>query len=590
MKSLRNIRFRTRMAVSYIALSLVPFLAFTAICGGVMLNQARQTAEAHTTQLIDQVSSSIDVYISSFEKTALSVALDLQQEGAMDSADQWKALEEVNRRKLENIASSYPEIAGILVASSDDQYISTGMQRISSDSFARENWYINAQSHPDELVLISDITGRNIVTNEDYSVDDVFSLAKAVRGTDGEVKGVILFDIRHDIIKDAINRASVSENGFVFVLDQSDNIVYSPVNKVVYRIDPAWFQSVQTITTRINGGNYQISSLASSYTGWKTVGVFSLDEVMKGFNTILWVFLMCICVLVALVLYVSFAMASTITRPISKLQRLMKEAEEGNLSVRFNSRYNDEIGQLGNSFNHMVARIDALILQVYQEQQSKRDAELRTLQEQIKPHFLYNTLDTISWMARDYNAQDIVKLVDALTSMFRIGLSRGQDFITMKNELTQVTNYLYIQKIRYKDKLNYEIHEDQSIASCMVPKLILQPLVENAIYHGIKLKRGGGTIWVSTSHDEDGDMQLTVRDNGAGITPEHLAELRKQLDSPLPFENKKSFGLFYIEERIRLCYGPGYGLHLDGGPDLGMTITINLPAMDHAPERKELTL
>lgn len=175
MKSLRNIRFRTRMAVSYIALSLVPFLAFAGICGSVMLKQARQTAEAHTTQLIDQVSSSIDVYISTFEKTALSMAMDLQQEGSMDSADQWNALEEINRRKLANIASSHPEIAGILVASADDQYIATGMQRISSDSFSRENWYINAQTHPDELVLISDITGRNIVTNEDYSVDDVFS-------------------------------------------------------------------------------------------------------------------------------------------------------------------------------------------------------------------------------------------------------------------------------------------------------------------------------------------------------------------------------------------------------------------------------
>ena len=153
---------------------------------------------------------------------------------------------------------------------------------------------------------------------------------------------------------------------------------------------------------------------------------------------------------------------------------LMKKAEEGNLKVRFESSSTDEIGELGQSFNNMIDQIEELVHMVYLEQQSKRNAELKSLQEQIKPHFLYNTLDTISWMARDYDAEDIVLLVDALSNMFRIGLSQGKDFITLREEVTHITNYLYIQKIRYKDKLQYVLDIPQALMGYSVPKLILQ--------------------------------------------------------------------------------------------------------------------
>lgn len=578
---LLNVSLRTRMLLSNIVVALIPFLIFSIVSGFVFLDHAQKTAEEHSVQLIHQVSNSMDVYVETIEKMVNYIQLELQDTPffTMESegASGWDSETAYIRSVLENVANSHREVAGIFIATKEDLYVSTGMSRISRDPFQNERWYREASENPEEIQLISVVTGRNIVTNRSYSIDDVFSLAKAVQDPEtGEVLGVILLDIRHDIIQSSINGVTIGEKGFVFVMDQEDNIVYTPVNGIVYRVNPKWVKAMEPMSVQIQGGSYQIRSELSPYTGWRTVGVFSMDEVMSSVNTIVYILFTCVIISLVLVVIVSFKFSRTLTNPIFKLKRLMKQAESGDLTVRFNFQHNDEIGELGQSFNHMIARIDQLIQMVYVEQENKRTAEMKSLQEQIKPHFLYNTLDTISWMARDYDAEDIVRLVDALTNMFRIGLSHGKDIITVKEEITHVSNYLYIQKIRYKDKLNYVIHVDESLYAIEVPKLILQPLVENAIYHGVKAKRGGGTITI-TGVPEGENLVFTVQDNGAGMPQEKVEELNRRMSERSVLDEKKSFGLFYIRERIQLCYGTGYGVHVESTLGEGTRVTITLP-------------
>ena len=578
---LLNVSLRTRMLLSNIVVALIPFLIFSIVSGFVFLDHAQKTAEEHSVQLIHQVSNSMDVYVETIEKMVNYIQLELQDTPffTMESegASGWESETDYIRSVLENVANSHREVAGIFIATKEDLYVSTGMSRISRDPFQNERWYREASENPEEIQLISVVTGRNIVTNRSYSIDDVFSLAKAVQDPEtGEVLGVILLDIRHDIIQSSINGVTIGEKGFVFVMDQEDNIVYTPVNGIVYRVNPKWVKAMEPMSVQIQGGSYQIRSELSPYTGWRTVGVFSMDEVMSSVNTIVYILFTCVIISLVLVVIVSFKFSRTLTNPIFKLKRLMKQAESGDLTVRFNFEHNDEIGELGQSFNHMIARIDQLIQMVYVEQENKRTAEMKSLQEQIKPHFLYNTLDTISWMARDYDAEDIVRLVDALTNMFRIGLSHGKDIITVKEEITHVSNYLYIQKIRYKDKLNYVIHVDESLYAIEVPKLILQPLVENAIYHGVKAKRGGGTITI-TGVPEGENLVFTVQDNGAGMPQEKVEELNRRMSERSVLDEKKSFGLFYIRERIQLCYGKGYGVHVESTLGEGTRVTITLP-------------
>lgn len=578
---LLNVSLRTRMVLSNIVVALIPFLIFSIVSGFVFLDHAQKTAEEHSVQLIHQVSNSMDVYVETIEKMVNYIQLELQDTPffTMESegASGWDSETDYIRSVLENVANSHREVAGIFIATKEDLYVSTGMSRISRDPFQNERWYREASENPEEIQLISVVTGRNIVTNRSYSIDDVFSLAKAVQDPEtGEVLGVILLDIRHDIIQSSINGVTIGEKGFVFVMDQEDNIVYTPVNGIVYRVNPKWVKAMEPMSVQIQGGSYQIRSELSPYTGWRTVGVFSMDEVMSSVNTIVYILFTCVIISLVLVVIVSFKFSRTLTNPIFKLKRLMKQAESGDLTVRFNFQHNDEIGELGQSFNHMIARIDQLIQMVYVEQENKRTAEMKSLQEQIKPHFLYNTLDTISWMARDYDAEDIVRLVDALTNMFRIGLSHGKDIITVKEEITHVSNYLYIQKIRYKDKLNYVIHVDESLYAIEVPKLILQPLVENAIYHGVKAKRGGGTITI-TGVPEGENLVFTVQDNGAGMPQEKVEELNRRMSERSVLDEQKSFGLFYIRERIQLCYGKGYGVHVESTLGEGTRVTITLP-------------
>lgn len=578
---LLNVSLRTRMLLSNIVVALIPFLMFSIVSGSIFLDHAQKTAEEHSVQLIHQVSNSMDVYVETIEKMVNYIQLELQDTPffTMETEDApgWESETDYIRSVLENVANSHREVAGIFIATKEDLYVSTGMSRISRDPFQNERWYREASENPEEIQLISVVTGRNIVTNRSYSIDDVFSLAKAVQDPEtGEVLGVILLDIRHDIIQSSINGVTIGEKGFVFVMDQEDNIVYTPVNGIVYRVNPKWVKAMEPMSVQIQGGSYQIRSELSPYTGWRTVGVFSMDEVMSSVNTIVYILFTCVIISLVLVVIVSFKFSRTLTNPIFKLKRLMKQAESGDLTVRFNFEHNDEIGELGQSFNHMIARIDQLIQMVYVEQENKRTAEMKSLQEQIKPHFLYNTLDTISWMARDYDAEDIVRLVDALTNMFRIGLSHGKDIITVKEEITHVSNYLYIQKIRYKDKLNYVIHVDESLYAIEVPKLILQPLVENAIYHGVKAKRGGGTITI-TGVPEGENLVFTVQDNGAGMPQEKVEELNRRMSERSVLDEQKSFGLFYIRERIQLCYGKGYGVHVESTLGEGTRVTITLP-------------
>lgn len=578
---LLNVSLRTRMLLSNIVVALIPFLMFSIVSGSIFLDHAQKTAEEHSVQLIHQVSNSMDVYVETIEKMVNYIQLELQDTPffTMETEDApgWESETDYIRSVLENVANSHREVAGIFIATKEDLYVSTGMSRISRDPFQNERWYREASENPEEIQLISVVTGRNIVTNRSYSIDDVFSLAKAVQDPEtGEVLGVILLDIRHDIIQSSINGVTIGEKGFVFVMDQEDNIVYTPVNGIVYRVNPKWVKAMEPMSVQIQGGSYQIRSELSPYTGWRTVGVFSMDEVMSSVNTIVYILFTCVIISLVLVVIVSFKFSRTLTNPIFKLKRLMKQAESGDLTVRFNFEHNDEIGELGQSFNHMIARIDQLIQMVYVEQENKRTAEMKSLQEQIKPHFLYNTLDTISWMARDYDAEDIVRLVDALTNMFRIGLSHGKDIITVKEEITHVSNYLYIQKIRYKDKLNYVIHVDESLYAIEVPKLILQPLVENAIYHGVKAKRGGGTITI-TGVPEGENLVFTVQDDGAGMLQEKVEELNRRMSERSVLDEKKSFGLFYIRERIQLCYGKGYGVHVESTLGEGTRVTITLP-------------
>lgn len=284
-------------------------------------------------------------------------------------------------------------------------------------------------------------------------------------------------------------------------------------------------------------------------------------------------------VMIILAIISTWLISESIYTPIKKLQNITRTIADQDLEALINPDNKDEITQLGRSFNAMVGKIRELLDYKLKEQENLKKYELKMLQVQINPHFLYNTLDSIIWMARDNQNAKVIEMVSALSSFFRVTLSRGKDWINIEEEIEHVRSYLSIQKMRYQDILDFEIDVDDAIMGGTILNLTLQPLVENAIYHGIKNKRSGGTVWVRGGLKTPELILFEVEDDGIGFTPERLAEVRAALaDDTSPVEvNESGFGINNVNKRIKLYYGEQYGLSIESEHLKGTRISLLIP-------------
>lgn len=286
----------------------------------------------------------------------------------------------------------------------------------------------------------------------------------------------------------------------------------------------------------------------------------------------------------------AWIISASIYIPIKKLQDLTTTITKNDLQALVSRENIDEITELGISFNIMTSKIRELLDAKVREQENLKKAELKALQAQINPHFLYNTLDTIVWMAEANKPDQVIEIVRAFSSFFRIALSKGKDWIPICQEIEHVRNYLYIQKIRYRDILDYDIEVDDTILNGAILKLTLQPLVENALYHGIKSKRNGGMIRVSARRENHNLVLLEVEDDGVGFTPYKLAQIQSSLasDSDEILQSESGFGLENVNKRIKLYYGKQYGLSIQSQYRSGTKVTVAIPLQEDLELKEEV--
>lgn len=324
-----------------------------------------------------------------------------------------------------------------------------------------------------------------------------------------------------------------------------------------------------------------------------TVQDFMLDEVRQAeqeyklnqnrFTRLVLYYLILLPVVIGFSFAAAWIISASIYLPIKKLHDVTTTITKNDLQALVTSKNVDEITELGMSFNIMIGKIRQLLDAKIKEQENLQKAELKALQAQINPHFLYNTLDTIVWMAQSNKMEQVIEIVRALSSFFRIALSKGQDWITIEQEIEHVRCYLTIQKMRYRDILDYKIDVDEDILNGTILKLTLQPLVENALYHGIKNKRSGGTITVHARRADNDRVSLEIEDNGVGFTPYRLARIKAAMnDDTDDFTFKESgFGLENVNKRIRLYYGKEYGLSVESRFQEGTRVTVTIPLLDN---------
>lgn len=329
-----------------------------------------------------------------------------------------------------------------------------------------------------------------------------------------------------------------------------------------------WENDIQIVTSLLRETifqytYYEIKILQEARTSYQTLYVRMVTTSIITLTIVL-----------AAVIFLSYYIPLSITRPFRKLKEVTDEVAAGNLSVRSDVHDGVEVRAFSASLNTMIDKVNELIEQITGEQKRLRKAEFDLLTAQINPHFLYNTLDAIIWLAESGEQKKVVSMVGSLSEFFRKTLNQGRDVVTVREELSHTRSYLEIQQVRYQDILTYEIDVPEELAEYKLPKITLQPLVENALYHGIKNKRGGGKITVSGYTDE-GFIYLTVSDNGRGMTEEELSAVKEAINNNNR-ETGTSYGLYNVNERIRLNFGEDCGLSFESVYGEGTTATIRL--------------
>jgi two-component system sensor histidine kinase YesM len=602
------------------SLSVIIIVGAILIAFRVTEETARISSGVYTRQLVRQITNNIDFYIDYLYSASTILQSDGWVQEYLDAAgDSDRDTAAANALPtLRSMIATRQDIALVGIFSFKGGCLLAGPPRDGDDAEGSgsgprlnpfivpeaQSWYEAARNRRGEAVISSSHV-QNIIQNQ---YPWVISLSREISDPEtGEGKGVLLLDLNFRIIERICSSVQLGKRGYIFIVDRKGEIVYHPQQQLLY--SGLKGENISRILESREGyfageGDdrdtyYSVQTMAS--TGWKAVAVNYRSEFAENRESIRRTYAFWGLFFFTASMLISIILSRRISKPIMKLRRSMMAVEQGDFDVTADIPSQNEIGELGAGFNIMVAEIKKLLRRVTQEQEQKRKSELNALQMQINPHFLYNTLDSVIWMAEQGKRDEVIDMSSALARLFRISISKGKEIIEVAQEIEHVRSYLTIQKIRYKDKLDYRIEVDAEILRFRIVKIILQPLVENAIYHGVKnaAKSGGEasrcTVTISGFRTGKG-MDLIVGDNGAGMSAETLSRIHRSLggeasphkpvsadsDSAGVFQPSNpgsGVGIRNVDERIKLYFGGEYGLEFESREDEGTKVFIHLPAI-----------
>ena len=593
-KALKPYSVRGTRILSYMLLISIIVLLVSLVSYYYKMKDIESISINYTVRLLGEINASIDSYIDNMKSMAKVVVenKDVRDVMAFYNRHHDKRLSYIEEKELERlranaaahmniVANTRSDITNIAVISKyRDVVLSDVEKEVNENSeFNVTDWYLKPMSYKDEIV-VSPSHVQNLVSGE-YKW--VISISKSVLDPEtGEVTGVMVIDLNYRSIEAICENAQLGKNGYIYLIDRHKNIIYHPQQQLLYSgIKSELVEEIlkmrdtylrDDVNNRIYTRNY------SELTGWSAVGVVNVDELIKDKSSIIDFYFRLAGISILFAMTFAVLISTTITNPIKMLENTMHEVEVGNFDVRSEIELNNEIGHLSKTFNVMISRIKDLMEKTVRDEEEKRRSEIRALQAQINPHFLYNTLDTIIWMSAGGKNDEVVEVTSALARLFRTSISKGENLVTLLNEVENIKSYLTIQKMRYEDKLSWRVDVPPGLLGLMTPKLILQPIVENAVYHGVKMSQAGGEIAIS-ARTEGERLTITIADSGVGMTAEQL----EQLFVPRP-DTDRGIGVINVNNRIRLCFGEEYGLHYFSAPGEGTRVEIWLPVIEGGDE------
>ena len=545
-----------------------------------------ENSSEYTHTIIQQMNQNIDSYIDYMENIAYLISSneDVQDylfDEKIDNEGRYRIL-----NQLQTILDSRSDIRNVgIISKNGRMLINDGSKSVNQDlDLNTQEWYATAlEKHNGPILTSSHV--QHIISGERPWV---ITLSRGIRDRSGsgEKEGVFFIDLNYSAISELCDQSTVGTKGYAFILDAKGNIVYHPQQQQLYNelqtenISLIMDTDEDTVLTGTGNDGKLYSISRSGKTGWTVVDCTSVRELLRKSRQAQSVYVLTAIILVIVALLFSRFMARSITLPIQKLRDSMKKVQEGDFSVSdvvVDSK--NEIGSLTKSFDVMTHRIHELMEQNVHEQEEKRKSELKALQSQINPHFLYNTLDSIIWMEESGKNEEVVQMTSALAKLLRQSISNEDEIVTVEREIEYTRNYLAIQKLRYRDQLEYIIDIDEEVLHRKIVKLVIQPLVENAIYHGIKYLDGKGMLLI-LGEIQDGKVVITIRDNGVGMDEETLKHILEKKPEPKEKQRKKTshVGVYNVQNRLQLYYGKEYGLVYESMPGMGTGVSVIIPA------------
>lgn len=557
---------------------LVVGLALTAVTLSIQyVNSTMEIISNSNKRIVDQINLNLDSYLRSMMRISDSMYYRVIKNSDLkkDSLNaQMSLLYETNRDQLVSIAVFSD--SGKIIAGEPLSQLKGSVQVIN------QSWFIIATQRIENLHFSLPHV-EDLFLDPDGNSHWVVSLSRSVELTSaGSIThGVLLVDMNFSGIEQICKRVYLGESGYVFITDDKGRIIYHPKQRLIYsnlvhenNLNIARHED-GTYTETYEGEKRLVTMKTVGYTGWKIIAVNPLQNITSQYSHFRdYTLLFALC-LSYLLIFVNMLLSSRIAKPIRKLEKSVKNLENGDLDeqkIAISGSY--EVEHLGKAIRSMVKQTRKLMDDVVAEQNSKRRSELDALQAQINPHFLYNTLDSIVWMNENGKYQEANTMVTSLARLFRISISKGKNIISVEDELEHVRNYLIIQNFRFSDKFRYSIQAEPGILQCATIKLIVQPLVENSIYHAMEYM-DDGEITIR-AYSRDSDLFIDVVDNGPGMPQEQADTLLNGNTSSMRGSGS-GIGLKNIQERIRLYFGSPYGLTLISEPDEGTTARIHLP-------------
>ncbi len=605
-----DLPIRYKLVIHFLMIGIIPAILLGWMVHFTVNKIISKQVNEQSIQLISKTNKSLESYVNEIQNMTYYISFHPTVQNFLQANQNQTVNVEQRNYEISSFLQGFTtlraEVAGILVVNAHNEYVSNEFIAKQAVDLTTESWYKQAEANRGIFQLIGQPDGRHLMNYAAYTDNEVVTVVRAILDpSTQETLGVILIDLKLRIIAETLKDLRLGKTGFLMLVDDQGQIIYAPNSPITPYIQAHWFtEDVTGNFFKVIGEQHvQFMCRKSNFTNWSVVGVFSTNESVEEISEIRFYLISFIFLAIFLGVTASYFLSHTISRPILRLTHYMGKVESGDLGIRSMEKRNDEIGILSREFNKMLSQISKLISLVETKERQKRESELRVLHANIKPHFLYNTLDTIQWLAKEKGATEVSGLVDALSTFFRIGLSKGKEIISFRDEIEHVNSYLKIQQTRYSHKLEHDIHVHEGMQSCLVLKLILQPIVENAIYHGIKERRGIGHIRIEAIV-MDQVMVIQVIDDGIGISEDKLQQLQKQLDLITPDDFKQftlleehehelneltshGYGLINVQSRLRYTFGLPYGLQIHSKLHQGTTVTITHPLI--TDEKRSLT-